>query len=52
MRINVALLVAGTVLIALLIISWQADKGGRMGIYSADGTFPAGKEPWSPPARS
>src|SRR5947209_12301944 len=52
MRINVILLVAGTVLIALLIISWQAEKGGRMGIYSADNTFPPGKQPWVPPARS
>jgi hypothetical protein len=52
MKVNYTLLLTGLVLIALLIISWQADKGGRMGIYSPDRTFPESTHSWTPPARS
>ena len=52
MKINVTLLIAGTILMGLLIISWFADRGGRMGIYSADNTFPASNDGWTPPAKS
>jgi hypothetical protein len=53
MKVNTTLLIPGLLLIALLIISWQADKSGRMGLYSADGTFPAaGHAAWEAPAGS
>jgi hypothetical protein len=53
MRFNNALFIPGLLLIALLIISWQADKGGRMGVFQADSSFPSGAQPkWQPPAVS